>query len=53
VEESPTAAFRQQLESLYSISIETSRLHELPPGAVLVSLRYSDDTLRPKRSRIA
>jgi len=29
--ESPTASFRQQLESLYSISIEISRLHELPP----------------------
>jgi signal transduction histidine kinase len=28
--ESRTAAFRQQLESLYSISIEVSRLHELP-----------------------
>ncbi len=31
MEESRTAAFRQQLESLYSISIEISRLHELPP----------------------
>jgi signal transduction histidine kinase len=31
VEESRTAAFRQQLESLYSISIEISRLHEMPP----------------------
>jgi len=29
--ESPAASFRQQLESLYSISIEISRLHELPP----------------------
>ena len=28
--ESRTAAFRQQLESLYSISIEVARLHELP-----------------------
>jgi signal transduction histidine kinase len=28
---SPTVGFRQQLESLYSISIEISRLHELPP----------------------
>ncbi len=28
--ESPAASFRQQLESLYSISIEISRLHELP-----------------------
>jgi signal transduction histidine kinase len=27
--ESPTTAFRQQLESLYSISIEIARLHEL------------------------
>jgi signal transduction histidine kinase len=31
MEESRTAAFRQQLESLYSISIEISRLHEMPP----------------------
>ena len=31
VEEARTAAFRQQLESLYSISIEISRLHEMPP----------------------
>jgi signal transduction histidine kinase len=31
MEEARTAAFRQQLESLYSISIEISRLHELPP----------------------
>ncbi len=30
MKESRTAAFRQQLESLYSISIEVSRLHELP-----------------------
>src|SRR5437899_3381783 len=30
MEKSRTAAFRQQLESLYSISIEVSRLHELP-----------------------
>jgi signal transduction histidine kinase len=30
VEESRTAAFRQQLESLYSISIEIARLHEMP-----------------------
>jgi hypothetical protein len=28
---SPTVSFRQQLESLYSISIEISRLHEMPP----------------------
>ena len=28
---SPTVGFRQQLESLYSISIEISRLHEMPP----------------------
>jgi signal transduction histidine kinase len=28
--ESRTAAFRQQLESLYSISIEIARLHEMP-----------------------
>jgi signal transduction histidine kinase len=27
---SPTVGFRQQLESLYSISIEISRLHEMP-----------------------
>jgi signal transduction histidine kinase len=31
MEKARTAAFRQQLESLYSISIEISRLHELPP----------------------
>src|SRR5216684_4703731 len=31
MEEARTKAFRQQLESLYSISIEISRLHELPP----------------------
>jgi signal transduction histidine kinase len=31
MEEARTAAFRQQLESLYSISIEISRLHEMPP----------------------
>src|SRR5689334_363693 len=30
MEESRTAAFRQQLESLYSISIEIARLHEMP-----------------------
>src|SRR5713101_8692720 len=30
MEEARTKAFRQQLESLYSISIEISRLHELP-----------------------
>ncbi len=30
MEEPRTAAFRQQLESLYSISIEISRLHEMP-----------------------
>jgi signal transduction histidine kinase len=30
VEESGTASFRQQLESLYSISIEIARLHEMP-----------------------
>jgi signal transduction histidine kinase len=30
MKESPTAAFRQQLESLYSISIEIARLHEMP-----------------------
>ena len=30
MDESPTVTFRQQLESLYSISIEISRLHELP-----------------------
>src|SRR6266481_6076172 len=30
MKESRTAAFRQQLESLYSISIEVSRLHEMP-----------------------
>ena len=30
MEESPTVGFRQQLESLYSISIEISRLHEMP-----------------------
>jgi len=30
MEEARTAAFRQQLESLYSISIEISRLHEMP-----------------------
>src|ERR1700694_120095 len=29
MQESPTTAFRQQLESLYSISIEIARLHEL------------------------
>ena len=29
MQESPTTAFRQQLESLYSISIEISRLHEM------------------------
>src|SRR3979490_2121555 len=29
MQESPTSAFRQQLESLYSISIEIARLHEL------------------------
>ena len=29
MQESPTIAFRQQLESLYSISIEIARLHEL------------------------
>jgi signal transduction histidine kinase len=29
MQESPTSAFRQQLESLYSISIEISRLHEM------------------------
>jgi len=28
--EAPASAFRQQLESLYSISIEIARLHELP-----------------------
>src|ERR1700692_1545597 len=31
MEEARTAAFRQQLESLYSISLEISRLHEMPP----------------------
>jgi signal transduction histidine kinase len=31
MEEARTAAFRQQLESLYSISIEIARLHEMPP----------------------
>jgi signal transduction histidine kinase len=30
MEKSRTAAFRQQLESLYSISIEIARLHEMP-----------------------
>src|SRR3981081_506179 len=30
MQDSPATAFRQQLESLYSISIEASRLHELP-----------------------
>jgi signal transduction histidine kinase len=30
MDDSPSVAFRQQLESLYSISIEISRLHELP-----------------------
>src|SRR5437660_11901516 len=30
MEEPRTAAFRQQLESLYSISIDISRLHEMP-----------------------
>ena len=30
MEQSRTAAFRQQLESLYSISIEIARLHEMP-----------------------
>ncbi len=30
MEEARTAAFRQQLESLYSISIEIARLHEMP-----------------------
>ncbi|HEV2967142.1 MAG TPA: GAF domain-containing protein, partial [Candidatus Dormibacteraeota bacterium] len=29
MQESPATAFRQQLESLYSISIEISRLHEM------------------------
>src|SRR6267143_546300 len=29
MQESPTTAFRQQLESLYSISIEIARLHEM------------------------
>jgi GAF domain-containing protein len=29
VQESPATAFRQQLESLYSISIEIARLHEM------------------------
>src|SRR5487761_1818429 len=29
MQESPASAFRQQLESLYSISIEISRLHEM------------------------
>jgi signal transduction histidine kinase len=29
MQESPTSAFRQQLESLYSISIEISRLHQM------------------------
>lgn len=28
--ETPATAFRQQLESLYSISVEISRLHEMP-----------------------
>jgi len=30
MQESPATAFRQQLESLYSISIEIARLHEMP-----------------------
>jgi signal transduction histidine kinase len=30
MDESPTVAFRQQLESLYSISIEIASLHEMP-----------------------
>src|ERR1700694_2876713 len=30
MEKTRTAAFRQQLESLYSISIEIARLHEMP-----------------------
>ena len=29
MQESPASAFRQQLESLYSISIEIARLHEM------------------------
>src|SRR5260370_28717898 len=29
MDESPTVAFRQQLESLYSISIEIASLHEM------------------------
>jgi hypothetical protein len=29
MQESPATAFRQQLESLYSISIEIARLHEM------------------------